>query len=103
MDSSAMKPKTIIMFVVLGTAVLLLPHLGGKYYAHLFSLVFVNVMLAASLRPSLLCGQLNIGHSAFMSIGAYTSALLAKKLELPFELSLVSDAIRAAIVALRMA
>jgi branched-chain amino acid transport system permease protein len=38
----------------------------------------INIVLAASLRPSLTCGQLNIGHSAFMSIGAYTSALLAK-------------------------
>ena len=52
----------------------------------------INIVLAASLRPSLTCGQLNIGHSAFMSIGAYTSALLAKKLGLPFELSLLCGA-----------
>src|SRR6058998_1350846 len=100
MDSSAMKPKTVAMFVVLGIAVLLLPHLGGKYYAHIFSLVFVNVILAASLRPSLLCGQLNIGHSAFMSIGAYTSALLAKNLAVPFEISLLCGALLASAVGL---
>jgi branched-chain amino acid transport system permease protein len=75
---------------------------GGNYYAHLLALVFTNVILAASLRPSLLCGQLNIGHSAFMSIGAYTSALLAKNLGLPFELSLLCGSILAAIVGIAM-
>src|ERR1700739_2452186 len=40
-----------------------------------------------------MCGQLNIGHSAFMSIGAYTSALLAKNLAVPFEISLLGGAL----------
>src|SRR5213593_4956700 len=90
--------------VLLGLVVLalLLPQFGGDYYVHIFALVFTNVILAASLRPSLLCGQLNIGHSAFMSIGAYTSALLAKKLGLPFELSLLCGALLATLVGLGM-
>lgn len=95
-----MKPKTVAMGVVVSLGLVLLPHLGGKYYAHIFTLVFVNVILAASLRPSLLCGQLNIGHSAFMSVGAYTSALLAKKLGLPFELSLLCGGLLATLVGL---
>ena len=57
---------------VLIVLALFVPRLGGDYYVHIFALVFTNVILAASLRPSLTCGQLNIGHSAFMSIGAYT-------------------------------
>ena len=65
-----------VLVVVLGLA-LLVPLLGN-YYLHVFALVFINVILAASLRPSLTCGQLNIGHSAFMCLGAYTSALLVK-------------------------
>src|SRR5882724_1436428 len=74
---------------VLVVLALLVPRFGGDYYVHIFALVFTNVILAASLRPSLTCGQLNIGHSAFMSIGAYTSALLAKNLAVPFELSVL--------------
>src|SRR5262249_36429436 len=77
---------------------LLVPVLGGDYYVHVFALVFTNVILAASLRPSLTCGQLNIGHSAFMSIGAYTSALLAKNLAVPFEISLLCGALLATVV-----
>jgi len=79
---------------------LLLPQIGGDYYAYLFALVFTNVILAASLRPSLTCGQLNIGHSGFMSIGAYTSALLAKNLGFPFEISLLCGALLATVIGL---
>src|SRR5262250_3548719 len=79
---------------------LLLPQIGGDYYAYLFALVFTNVILASSLRPSLTCGQLNIGHSGFMSIGAYTSALLAKNLGFPFEVSLLCGALLAAAIGL---
>ena len=45
-------------------ALALLVPLLGDYYIHVFALVLINVILAASLRPSLNCGQLNIGHSA---------------------------------------
>src|SRR2546426_3936319 len=85
---------------VLIVLALLVPRFGGDYYVHIFALVFTNVILAASLRPSLTCGQLNIGHSAFMSIGAYTSALLAKNLAVPFEISLLGGAFLAAAVGL---
>src|SRR4030081_946771 len=77
-----------IVLAMLAALALLVPALGGDYYVHVFALVFTNVILAASLRPSLTCGQLNIGHSAFMSVGAYTSALLAKNLAVPFEVCL---------------
>src|SRR5712691_2355897 len=78
---------------------LLVPMLGD-YYVHVFALVLTNVILSASLRPSLTCGQLHIGHSAFMCVGAYTSALLAKNLGAPFEVSLLGGALLAAAVGL---
>src|SRR5438270_8072047 len=86
--------------VVVVALLIALPFVGGDYYIYLFALVFINVILAASLRPSLTCGQLNIGHSAFMCIGAYTSALLAKNLGVPFEISLLCGALLAAVVGL---
>ena len=95
-----MPRKLWVPLVLAGLIVLalLVPTLGGDYYVHVFALVFTNVILAASLRPSLTCGQLNIGHSAFMSIGAYTSALLAKNLAVPFEISLLCGALLATAV-----
>jgi branched-chain amino acid transport system permease protein len=95
--------RKIALLVGLAVAVLLallLPQISSDYYVYLFALVFTNVILAASLRPSLTCGQLNIGHSGFMSIGAYTSALLAKNLGVPFEMSLLSGALLATVIGL---
>src|SRR6266404_6965437 len=89
-----------IVLAMLAAVALLVPALGGDYYIYLFALVFTNVILASSLRPSLTCGQLNIGHSAFMSLGAYTSALLAKNLGFPFEISLLCGALLATVVGL---
>jgi branched-chain amino acid transport system permease protein len=77
---------------------LLVPHVASDYYVHVLALVFTNVILAASLRPSLTCGQLNIGHSGFMCVGAYCSALLAKHWAVPFEISLLSGALLATLV-----
>src|SRR5947209_561010 len=95
-----MRRLRVGVLIVLVLLMLLVPQLGGDYYVHLFALVFTNVILAASLRPSLTCGQLNIGHSAFMSIGAYASALLAKNLAVPFEVSMLCGALLAAVVGL---
>jgi len=95
-----MRRLRVGVLIVLGVLMLLVPQLGGDYYVHVFALVFTNVILAASLRPSLTCGQLNIGHSAFMSVGAYASALLAKNLAVPFEVSMLCGALLAAVVGL---
>ena len=96
MRSRIAAPAVLVVVVALA---LLVPRLGD-YYIHVFALVLINVILAASLRPSLTCGQLNIGHSGFMCVGAYTSALLAKHYALPFELTLLSGALLAAVVGL---
>src|SRR5262249_62162027 len=96
-----MRRRKVALLAVAAVGVLLallLPQIGSDYYVYLFALVFTNVILAASLRPSLTCGQLNIGHSGFMSLGAYTSALLAKNLGFPFEISLLCGALLATVV-----
>jgi branched-chain amino acid transport system permease protein len=93
----ALTPTGLVLVLALA---LVVPQLGSAYYVHIFALVFTNVILAASLRPSLTCGQLNIGHSGFMCVGAYTSALLAKHWSVPSELSLLSGALLAALVGL---
>jgi branched-chain amino acid transport system permease protein len=51
-----------------------------NYYLHLAVLVFIYVILTSSLRTIYISGQMSLGHAAFMAIGAYTSAMLAKHL-----------------------
>jgi len=87
-------------FGALAAGAVLLPQGLGSYQLHLLILVLINIVLASSLRLSLMVGQLNIGHSGFMAIGAYTSALLVKEVGLPFELGLLAGAGTAAIASI---
>ncbi len=77
-----------------------LPLAVDIYIVYLLTLVFINIMLATSLRLSLMVGQLNISHSGFMAIGAYTSALLALHLKLPFLVGLLCGGSLAVVVSL---
>ena len=43
----------VALLVVVLAGLIVLPYATGDYYVHLIALVFINVMLAASLRPSL--------------------------------------------------
>jgi len=77
-----MKNKRFKAFSVIGLVVLLLlgPLFLESYYLHLAIMVFIYVIVASSLRTVYISGQLSLGHAAFMAIGAYTSAVLAKTL-----------------------
>jgi branched-chain amino acid transport system permease protein len=71
------------LFISLGIVVLLcLVPLSttSPYYLHTLIITFIYVMAAASLRTILLSGQISIAHAAFMGVGAYASAILAKEL-----------------------
>jgi branched-chain amino acid transport system permease protein len=66
--------------------------------------ILVNIGIAITLALGLniivgLTGQLSLGHAAFMSIGAFTSALLTIKTGLPFSLNLIVTGVVTAIVA----
>ncbi len=50
------------------------------YYLHTFIITLIYTIAACSLRTILLSGQISIAHAAFMGLGAYVSAILAKQL-----------------------
>lgn len=51
----------------------------SRYQIGIIILILINVILAASLNITVGClGQITLGHAGFMSIGAYTAALLTK-------------------------
>lgn len=55
-------------------------------------LIGINIILAVSLNLLTgFTGQFSLGHAAFMSIGAYTSAILTAKMGLPFIVALVAS------------
>ncbi|NMD43425.1 MAG: branched-chain amino acid ABC transporter permease [Firmicutes bacterium] len=69
----------------------------GPYYLQLLILVGINTIMAISLNLIIgYTGQLSIGHAAFMSLGAYGSALVTLHFDFPFLLSLLCGALFAA-------
>ena len=63
--------------VVAALAFLALPLVGvDDYYLHLLIMAGLFYLLAAGMNLLLAAGQLNLGHTAFFGIGAYTSGLL---------------------------
>lgn len=61
-------------------------------------LIGINIILALGLNLITgFTGQFSLGHAAFMSIGAYTSAILTAKLGQPFILAILASGFVAAI------
>jgi len=61
-------------------------------------IVGINVILAVSLNLITgFTGQLSLGHAAFMSVGAYASAVVTAKLGMPFPIGLIIGAVTATV------
>ena len=71
------------------------------YMSGLIIMACINIVLATSLNlASGYLGQLTLGHAGFMSVGAYTSAILSLNFGLPFFVSLLIGALFAALIGL---
>jgi branched-chain amino acid transport system permease protein len=63
----------------------LIPLFARQYWVDILSTIATTVIALQGLNIlSGYCGQISVGHSAFMAIGAYTSAILAARFGLPF-------------------
>jgi len=72
----------------------------NNYYLQVLTFVGINGLLGLSVYLVLSTGQLTLGNAGFMSLGAYTAALLATKGGLPFWVSIPVGAVLAALVAI---
>lgn len=67
------------------------------YYLRILILIGINIILALGLNLTTgVTGQLSMGHAGFMSIGAYTSAILSMQFGMPFFAALLAGAFAAA-------
>jgi branched-chain amino acid transport system permease protein len=98
----ALYPLPIGRYAVAGFAVLFLlvcPLVLSDYYLSIINLVAIAIVGALGLNILLgYTGQLSIGHAAFMSVGAYTAANLATRLDLPFWITLPAGGAMAAVI-----
>jgi len=78
---------------------LVLPFFGSEFVLAFVSTTAITAIALQGLNIlSGYCGLISIGHTAFMAVGAYTSALLAAKAHLPFLLCLPSAGIGAGLM-----
>ena len=69
------------------------------YYLSILNLIMIACVGAIGLNILVgYTGQISIGHAAFMSVGAYTAANLATKLDLPFWITLPAGGLMAAAI-----
>src|SRR5881296_1385136 len=78
---------------------LVIPLTLHEYYLSVASLVWIAVIGALGLNILVgYTGQVSIGHGAFMSVGAYTAANLANRLDSPWPLNLLAGGLMAALI-----
>ena len=84
-----MQRKGFIIFCIGIISLLFVPRFLREYHFYMVNLVLVYVLIGMGLNFLMgLTGQINLGNAAFFGLGAYTSALLATKLNLPYLLSI---------------
>ena len=75
------------------------PLYWGNYWLGVANLIGITIIAAMGLNILTgYCGQLSIGHAGFIAVGAYTSAILTNRLELPFLVGLISAGFSAGLV-----
>lgn len=72
----------------------------NPYYLQIGMFVAINAILGVSIYLTLSTGQLSLGNAGFMSIGAYTSALLTTKLGWPVYLTIPTGGLAAVLISL---
>jgi branched-chain amino acid transport system permease protein len=92
-DSGVVLFWTIVLMITLFT----LPFYTPNYYVYLLNIIMVHIILAVGLNILVgSTGQISLGHAGFFAIGAYGTALLMAKLQIPFVLAILAAAFIAA-------
>ena len=104
-DRTVIRTRTQwIGLILLLSAVVAIPFFFANPY--LLSIIILTIITIISLQGLNFilgfCGQISVGHSAFMAIGAYTTTILMTTLGFPFFLSLPCAGFSAALVGLRV-
>lgn len=101
------KSKQFWVFAVLAIAIYAAVQFmisGGflnNFYSNTLIFMGINIMLAVSLHLVIgITGQFSLGHAGFLAVGAYVSAIMTMKLDLPFFAAILIAGIAAALAGL---
>lgn len=101
-DMAIVRTKTQWVLLVCFLIILFtVPFYSTNYWLRVFNLIGITVISVTGLNILTgYCGQLSIGHAGFMAVGAYTSAILAGKLGLPFPVAFICSGVMAGAIGL---
>lgn len=94
---------SVLLSFILFTVVQLLLTGGilNSYYENMIIFMGINIILAVSLHLIIgITGQFSIGHAGFLAVGAFASAVITMKLEMPLFAALLVGGIVAALAGL---
>ena len=78
------------MILLLFFAFFIIPQFAGAYLLSVANVIGFTVLSALGVQLLIgFCGQVTLGHSAFIAVGAYTSTLLMLQLHLPYLVTLI--------------
>lgn len=93
------RPYQKLLIALVLAAALALPAGTSTYTVHLLNLCYLAAIGALGLAILTgFCGQISLGHAAFLAIGAFTTVILSTYLKLPFLLVLPAAALSGAVV-----
>jgi branched-chain amino acid transport system permease protein len=73
----------------------------SNYWLSVLNIIGVTLIAATGLNILVgYCGQLSIGHAGFIAVGAYTSAVLTNRFDMPFLVGLISAGLLSGLVGL---
>ncbi|MBE2913692.1 branched-chain amino acid ABC transporter permease [Anoxybacillus flavithermus] len=89
----------IVFFIVV--QLLISRGILNSFYINTLFYMAINIILAVSLHLIIgITGQFSIGHAGFLAVGAYASAVMTMKLQMPFSLALLVGGVTAAVAGL---
>jgi branched-chain amino acid transport system permease protein len=89
----------ILGFGLLAVVLVVLPHLLSFSQQEILVFLVINVLLVCSYRLLTLTGEWSLAHAVIMGVGAYTSALTAKELQVPVPVAMLLGASMAGFLA----
>lgn len=101
-DMAILRTKTHwVLFIGFLVLFLAIPFYVSNYWLGVTNLIGITLIAAIGLNILVgYCGQLSIGHAGFIAVGAYTTAILTNRLELPFLVGLLCAGLVAGMIGL---
>jgi len=91
--------RNALIWLILALALVAVPHVLSFSQQEILVYLVIYILLVVSYRLMTLTGEWSLGHVVIMGVGAYTSALMTKRLGVWVPVSMITGALMAGFVA----